>query len=213
MPKMETDEKGIPLVASHPAVKMGIPVWLFYLLFNGVLLSIGMAVALLLILPAEPKFADKISVLTSGGFGWLFLGAWVLKLAQLAMGINLGSARTAAKVEVPDQQVYQVKGAAGSKLGYVLMETDGAIGTFNRAQRAVQNYGENAPLFMLMFVLAGWVAPFGIFVCACVYAVGRVVNAIGYTSAADSRIPGTLIGVLASNVIDSVVLVAGLRSV
>ena len=193
----DTDEKGIPLAASHPAVKLGIPIWTFYLLFNGILTSIGMTVAHFLVFPMEPKSTrttDQIDVLASYGLGWVFLGAWVLKLGQMVMGINLGTARTVAKVEVPDQQVYQVKGAEGSKLGYVLMETEGVIGKFNRAQRALQNYNESAPIFFLMFVLAGCVAPFGIFICTCIYSAGRVINAIGYTSATDSRVPGTLIG-------------------
>ena len=105
----------------------------------------------------------------------------------------------------------------------------------------MQNYNENAPLFYLEYVLAGYYAPFGTFLCACTFAVGRVINAIGYTSAADSRIPGTLIGashrptllatvrngsaqalsarvrfgagLLASNVIDCLVLMAGLKAV
>jgi len=210
--KIETDQKGIPLVASHPAVKMGIPIWTFYLLFNCILLSIGLAITKFVVLPLEAKSADKIATLASADLGWVYLGAWVLKLGQMMIGVNLGTARTVAKVEVPDQQVYQVKGVAGASLGYVLMETEGAIGEFNRAQRALQNYNESAPLLLLMFVLAGYVAPFAVFLCTCTYSAGRVINAIGYTSAADSRIPGTLIGALASNAIDSVVLVAGLSA-
>jgi uncharacterized membrane protein YecN with MAPEG domain len=190
----DTDAKGIPLAADHPAVKLGIPIWAFYLAFNTVITSIGLAVATFLAFPTEPQAEDKIRTLASLRLGWIYMGAWVFKITQFCLGINLGTARTESKVSVPDQQVYQVKGAAGSKLGYVLMETDGAIGRFNRAQRALQNYNENVPLFMLMFVLAGYVCPFPAFLSACTFSAGRVFSAIGYTSATDSRIPGTLLG-------------------
>jgi len=213
MPKIETDAKGIPVKADHPAVAMGIPIPIFYLIFNGIMLSIGLAVAYFIAFPNDHKSASKIATLASLDLGWLYLGAWVLKLGALMLGINLGSARLASKVAVPDQHCYQVKGAEGSKLGYVLMETEGDIGKFNRAQRALQNYNEIFPMFVLMFVLAAFVCPFAAFMCACVFAAARAIQAVGYTKETDGRIPGTMLGLLATTVLEAIVLLAGISAV
>lgn len=108
---------------------MGIPIWLFYAVFNGVVGAAGLAVAYFIIYPSEPAADAKIATLSSLGLGYTYLGAFAIKLGLLVMGINLGTARVAAKVEVPDQHCYQVKGAEGSKLGCVcawLLVDDGA---------------------------------------------------------------------------------------
>ena len=213
MSKTETDAKGIPLTADHPAIGMGIPIWSFYLIFNSVLTSLGLLLVVFVVLPSDPRAADKISSLISLGFGWTYLGAWVLKFCQMIIGINLGTARAKSKVGVPDQHVYQVKGAEGSKLGYVLMETEGAHGDFNRAQRALQNLNENLPQFIAMYLLASYVCPKAVFVCACVFGFGRVMGAIGYTGSAAGRLGGTMIGVLGTSVIDCVVLRVGIAAI
>jgi hypothetical protein len=96
---------------------MGIPMWMFYTVFNSVFGSIGVAVAYFAIYPATATADAKIATVASLDLGWVYLGAFVMKVGILVIGINLGGARAAAKVEVPDQQCYQVKGAEGSKLG------------------------------------------------------------------------------------------------
>lgn len=212
MPKIETDAKGIPLKSDHPAIAMGIPVWLFYLVFNSLFTAIGLATAVFAIFPREPASAKVIATLAAHNYGFIYLGAWVLKLGAICQGIFLGTMRSESKVIVPDQHVYKVQGAEGSKLGYVLMETDGAHGAFNRAQRSVQNYNENFPLFVLMFLLAGCVCPFSTFVCTCIFAAGRVLNSIGYAGAAEGRVGGMMLGLLASCVIDAIVLVVGVQA-
>jgi len=209
----ETDAKGIPLKADHPAIGMGIPIWSFYFMFNSFMTLVGVAITSLVIYPSQPGLEEKIDTLASLGFGWAYLGMWIIKLGQMLLGINLGTARVASRVAVPDQHVYQVKGAEGSKLGFVLMDTEGANGSFNRAQRALQNYHETFPLFAVMFLLAAFVCPFPAFVCACVYSAAKVLAALGYTSAAEGRIPGTMISLLANTVLESIVLLAGFKSI
>ena len=55
--------------------------------------------------------------------------------------------------------------------------------------------------------------PFPAFVCACVYSAAKVLAALGYTSAAEGRIPGTMISLLANTVLESIVLLAGFKSI
>jgi len=206
----DTDGKGIPLKSSYPA---NIPVPVLYTILNGVFLAIGVAVAYFMILPSTPAANVKIQLLASHDLGWIYMGAYALKVGQVMMNTNLGIRRKACKVNVPDQQVYKVKGAGGSSLGYVLMESEGDLGAFNRAQRALQNYNEIYPQFVLYFLLAGFVFPFGTFLCAALFGVARVFTAIGYTSAPDSRMPGNMMGFLVLAVLEGMVLVSGILAV
>jgi hypothetical protein len=92
-------------------------------------------------------------------------------------------------------------GGGGDKLGYVLMETDGVHGTFNRAQRAFQNYHEQFPSIMLQYVAASWIWPFEAFICIEVWAVSSCMSATGYTKSIDGRMPGHIIGYLATAIL------------
>ena len=101
-----------PAARSPRAVGMGVPIWLFYSMFTSVILAVGVGVVALVVYPMEAAKADaKIATLASLGLGWMYLGAFAMKAGLLAMGVNLGAARTAARIEVPDQQCYKV-GAA-----------------------------------------------------------------------------------------------------
>jgi len=174
--------------------------------------SIGVAVAYFAIYPATATADAKIATVASLDLGWVYLGAFVMKVGILVIGINLGGARAAAKVEVPDQQCYQVKGAEGSKLGYVLMETEGEIGAFNRAQRALQNFGETFPLFVIMYLLASFVFPFYAFVVCCCYMAAKAIMAVGYTSSADGRMGGTMLSLVANCILEGMVLMVGVKA-
>merc|ERR1711959_40304 len=211
--KTETDTMGIPLKANHPALDMGIPIPVFYMIFNTVITSICLSVTYFVVYPNTAMADSKIATLASLGLGWTYLGLWVIKFTQLVSGINLGLARTESKVGLPNQHVYKVQGAEGSKLGYVLMETEGAHGKFNRAQRAVQNYNEGFPLFGLMFLAASFVFPFAAFLTLVCQCIGKVFSALGYTASVDGRMPGTMGSILCSGTIEAMVLFAGLKAI
>ncbi len=63
-----------------------------------------------------------------------YLAALLVKVCSVAIGVNLGEARRAAQIPLPDQHVY--KGRDGN----VLMDNEGSNGRFNRAQRGLQKY-------------------------------------------------------------------------
>lgn len=78
------------------------------------------------------------------------------------------------------------------KMGYVLMEQEGAVGRFNRGQRQFLNYLEQAPFLIMDLLLAGFVFPFPAFCCASAFAVCKLISAIGYVGSADGRTPGKI---------------------
>ena len=88
-------------------------------------------------------------------------------------------------------------GAEGSKLGYVLMENEGVHGTFNRSQRALQNYHENFPGVIIQYIAASFVFPFEAFVCMIIWQISSCVGSVGYAKNVGGRMKGRLPGYLA----------------
>ena len=219
---IEIDPKdGIPL--KHVGFPDQMSVASFYAIGNILFGAIGFAVAWFLayynpiiIRHGSLSVDARIELLTQHDLGWLYLGIFLLKLLQVPFSIVLGEARKTSKVAVPDQQVYKVMGSSdGSKhneLGYVLMEKDGVHGAFNRAQRALQNYHEVFPTLALQYVAASWVFPFEAFVCVMVWAVTRVLGAIGYKTKADDRFRGIMPGLVALSTIQGMILIAAFRA-
>ncbi|CAE8585090.1 unnamed protein product, partial [Polarella glacialis] len=186
--------RGIPLKSDADSVK--IPV--FYLGLTIVFGGIGLAVACAIYTyGVTAKYEKKIGMLAEYDLGWVYLGLIVVKLGVMLININLGIQRKAAKINVPDQQVYSVYVEPGKPVfGYVLMEKEGALGCFNRAQRALQNFLEQAPMMLAMFFAAGFVFPFPAFVLAACFMGARVAAAVGYTTAPGGRMAGNILGTL-----------------
>ena len=59
---------------------MGIPMWLFYGVMNGVFGSIGVAVVYFGVYDAS-KADAKIATLANLGLGWTYLGAFAMKVS------------------------------------------------------------------------------------------------------------------------------------
>merc|ERR1712183_234604 len=97
-------------------------------------------------------------------------------------------------------------------MGYVLMETEGDLGRFNRAQRALQNVGEQIPMVLANFLAAAFVYPFPSFVLICLFMSLRAVGAFGYTSSAKSRMGGNMLGGLCFEMLQGLVLIAGVKA-
>eukprot|EP00567_Pseudictyota_dubia_P018773 CAMPEP_0197433662 /NCGR_PEP_ID=MMETSP1175-20131217/1520_1 /TAXON_ID=1003142 /ORGANISM="Triceratium dubium, Strain CCMP147" /LENGTH=216 /DNA_ID=CAMNT_0042962127 /DNA_START=90 /DNA_END=740 /DNA_ORIENTATION=+ len=211
-PEEELDAKGIPLKSPYPE-KPSVPV--LYGVMTLIVGAIGLAIAYVTsyLTEAKQSAADaKISVLSEYDLGWLYLGVFVVKFLQLPIGITLGAARKASKVNVPDQHVYKVMGAEGSKLGYVLMETEGIHGEFNRAQRALQNYNEQFPSIMMQYLAASWVWPFEAFVCIAIFAIASCLSATGYVHSAKGRMKGRFFGYFAVATLQGMVLIAAFKA-
>jgi len=210
---IETDSKGIPL--KHVGYPDQFSVAVFYAIGHGVLGGVGLAAAWFLAYVPVTKRANadtQIGILVEHNLGWMYLGIFLLKLLQLPIGTILGEARKASKVAVPDQHVYRVMGSEGSKFGYVLMETDGVHGAFNRAQRALMNYHEVFPTIALQYVAASWVFPFEAFVCVMVWAATRCLGAVGYKSTAMGRFDGIMPGLIAMCTIQGMVMIAAVKA-
>mmetsp|Transcript_62925 Transcript_62925/g.174076 ORF Transcript_62925/g.174076 Transcript_62925/m.174076 type:complete len:135 (+) Transcript_62925:2-406(+) len=114
---------------------------------------------------------------------------------------NMGTARRACKVNVPDQHVYRVYGGAADG-AVVLMDTEGAFGAFNRAQRSLANLEEYLPLFLVEVLLVGFVFPALVGALTVIFGAARLMGAFGYTRGAKERMAGNIIGFLSNGLLD-----------
>eukprot|EP00986_Skeletonema_menzelii_P018208 scaffold26582_cov155-Skeletonema_menzelii.AAC.4 len=217
---IELDVKGIPLKSPYPE---GVSVVVLYSAMTTIITAIGIFIAYFASYYTDAKVAaanSKIAIISEYDLGWLYLGLFLIRILTLPININLGKARKASKAALPDQHVYKaclkfahhvfeynatiqlhliVMGAEGSKLGYVLMENEGVHGTFNRAQRALQNYHENFPGVVVQYVAASFVFPFEAFV-------------LGYTDNVDGRMKGRLPGYFAMSTIGGMIVIIAFKA-
>jgi len=208
--KIETDSKGIPLKGPYPDNP---PVAVLYLVMTTVQTFITTAIAYYVIAKDNTTKTDaKLALLIEHDLGYLYVTSIIYKLGFLLMGINAGQTRKESKIHTPDQHVYQVQGAEGSKLGYVLLQNDDqAFGRFNRAQRAIANYLETFPQVVLYTLLAGFMYPKEVMILAILLILSRLVSAIGYTKSADRRITGFMLANLTVGVLEGLVIIISAR--
>eukprot|EP00294_Goniomonas_avonlea_P009109 CAMPEP_0114541890 /NCGR_PEP_ID=MMETSP0114-20121206/1546_1 /TAXON_ID=31324 /ORGANISM="Goniomonas sp, Strain m" /LENGTH=218 /DNA_ID=CAMNT_0001726157 /DNA_START=125 /DNA_END=781 /DNA_ORIENTATION=- len=204
------DDTGIPLNSTYDKLP---PIPILYPTFASVFTVIGL-VAAWFIAERSPKSEAKIALLAAHGLGWIYASLLPLKVTGLVHGIILGMARKASKVNLPNQHVYSVYTKPGAaRLGYVLMEEEGALGRFNRAQRAFVNFSDTLSGFLLIFLLAGFVFPFPTFCLACAFFAFRCIGAAGYTANTDSRMSGNLPASLVLAVMEGLVLLTAYKAI
>ena len=90
---------------------------------------------------------------------------------------------------------------------------EGAAGQYNRANRSLHHFVENAPGVLLCLPLSGFVYPAATFVFALLFALGRVLHQVGYAlKGYGGHGIGFGIALLATLHFEGLVLVAGLRA-
>eukprot|EP00667_Euglena_gracilis_P015390 EG_transcript_16011 len=200
------DASGLSVKAD--ADNMPLPLLVFYLLMNLVFLGLGQAAAWAVYLNlGSGKVEAKLAFLADFELAWLFIAAFVLKTGLVLLNAIAAVWRKEARVNVPDQHVYKVFTPPGQEpLPYVLMAEEGALGCFNRAQRAAQNYVEYLPGMVGYVLLAGFVFPLPVFVCTVAYVSARILMAVKYIHTRESRLAGFLLSNLSVSVVEGLLL-------
>lgn len=139
------------------------------------------------------------------------------------MALNANGARAACRLGRPDQHVYKIMSdSAGSNsvpsgtladAPYVLMAGTGAVGRFNRAQRAAANMDESIALFATGTLLSASVfGPLG-FAVALLQAWGRITFANKYKEDAGMRLSGFIPAIASEHIGAALILYVGVRGV
>lgn len=133
---------------------------------------------------SKAAYDNKISLVKDYELGWAFLGAYIF--AKTAAILNMypmiyKSQIMRGKSGNVRANMYIFK-MIGDKAvpGAVVLEEDGDIGRYNRANRSMHHFAENAFGMALGFFPASFIFPFPAFVCMCLFAVGRIMHQTGY---------------------------------
>ena len=147
----------------------------------------------------------QIALLRSINAGWMYVCIVVFGLLTMVLNyfpmhykhkvVHSADDQAALKIKFlsnlsgPNQQIYKMLSSEPNgkpteeerKRGYVVVENEGAIGAFNRANRSMHNFVENNVATGARILCCAFVFPFPTFVTTCFYFVGRVMHQIGYS--------------------------------
>mmetsp|Transcript_25346 Transcript_25346/g.70911 ORF Transcript_25346/g.70911 Transcript_25346/m.70911 type:complete len:234 (-) Transcript_25346:243-944(-) len=157
------------------------------------LIATGLYLVICYFFPGQSAlFEAKFAFIRRYDLGWLYCAWYVVSLAKIYVNINANGARAPARLDRPDQHIYQVMAESGplANAPYVLMARDGAAGRFNRAQRAAFNMDEGMPLFITGLLLQGAVFGMLAFGLAVLYLYGVCRFADGYKVESKERMGG-----------------------
>mmetsp|Transcript_25440 Transcript_25440/g.45959 ORF Transcript_25440/g.45959 Transcript_25440/m.45959 type:complete len:244 (+) Transcript_25440:106-837(+) len=177
-------------------------------------------------LSSNNQYADRVELIRKYDLGWLYASWSLLMLTRTYATINANGARAAARVDRPDQHAYKIMANPAqysSKNGnnaevqlsnapYVLMENVGAVGRFNRAQRAAFHFDEGLELLLSSIFLAGIIVPQLVFGLTVVYCVGRKMYSDGYTQSLDGRMGPFALVALPSMILGAMVGIFAVQS-
>ncbi|CAK9014387.1 unnamed protein product [Durusdinium trenchii] len=90
----------------------------------------------------------------------------------------------------------------------VILEEDGPVGEYNRANRSLGHFVENSAGAMLCMLLAGYVFPFPAAVLVVILLLGRIVHQIGYASSYGKHAPGFMLHMIGAAGLEGLVLMS-----
>lgn len=159
------------------------------------------------------------------GLGWLFLAGVLFCICSDFMnmfpGVYKGAIMggpTAGNLN-SNMQIFKTQMPAGQSLPYAVMEQDGYIGKYNRANRAMYHFVENGKSVLIAFLLGGLVFGEAIFVTMAIYLIARVWYQIAYSKGGygmgccQHGVPFMIHTALAAHILEMLVLIAGVRMI
>lgn len=198
-PKQKLDENGLPV--EGPYAKMNPAI--IYPIFMLVFLGIGYLIAWGIYSISWEHYDTKVALLRQQNLGCLYVAIFLISLVLPIQQIFVALHRKNAKVDNPDQYIFKTM---LKDQPYVRLETEGAVGAFNRSQRGIDNTREMIVVTVVNLVFAGYVFPEAVLAMSMLYLVGRVAYSAGYIYC--TRAPGMLLSTLASTVINGLQLFA-----
>jgi len=185
-PANQTDESaelGIP-----PVDALGFLKFLPAFVLGPVITSaIGSTIAWRIYTRGNTEIYDRnIAKLAENDLGYTLLAAAVFNLAVVwvnnfpmlyktkIMRFTSGNLRA-------NMQIYKQHGKNAAS-GYVLLETQGLVGSYNRANRSLTHMVENSIPVAVFLVLCGTVFPFPTLVLTALFGFGRILHQFGYAA-------------------------------
>eukprot|EP00930_Biecheleria_cincta_P038596 TRINITY_DN26509_c0_g1_i1.p1 TRINITY_DN26509_c0_g1~~TRINITY_DN26509_c0_g1_i1.p1 ORF type:complete len:243 (+),score=38.22 TRINITY_DN26509_c0_g1_i1:199-927(+) len=159
----------------------------FFLVVLTIPRAIGFGIAFAIYKYGKTQLYDKnMAVLKDHELGYLYLAAvvmgflvsWInnypMLYKNMVMRMNSGNLRA--------NMMFYKQAGAGADAPYVVLETEGPVGSYNRANRSLTHFTENSAPLLVTLVLAGYVFPFPTLVLVLVFALGRILHQAGYAA-------------------------------
>jgi uncharacterized membrane protein YecN with MAPEG domain len=179
----ESTEGPIPAIDKAGFMKFA-PLFLAFLTIPR---AIGFGIAFAIYKYGKTQLYDKnMAVLKEHELGYLYLAAvvmgflvaWVnnypMLYKNMVMRMKSGNLRA--------NMMFYKEAGAGAAAPYVVMETEGPVGSYNRANRSLTHFTENSASLLVSMVLAGYVFPFPCLVLVSIFAFGRILHQVGYAA-------------------------------
>merc|ERR1719350_1958304 len=111
-----------------------------------------------------------------------------------------------------NMMIYKTAGADATA-PYVILETEGPVGAYNRANRSLTHLIENSLPVILCVLLAGRVFALPTLALTAVFAAGRILHQIGYASIGyGAHAPGFFLAMLSTGVLEGLCLLVAAKN-
>eukprot|EP00931_Biecheleriopsis_adriatica_P079407 TRINITY_DN52805_c0_g1_i1.p1 TRINITY_DN52805_c0_g1~~TRINITY_DN52805_c0_g1_i1.p1 ORF type:complete len:242 (-),score=53.22 TRINITY_DN52805_c0_g1_i1:45-770(-) len=165
---------------------------------------------------ATEVYDKNMATLKDRDLGYLYLSAiimgfvvsWVnnypMLYKNMVMRQNSGNLRA-------NMMIYKEAGAANAP--YVVLETEGAVGSYNRANRSLTHFTETSGAVIVCMALAGYIFPFPAMICTAIYGLGRILHQAGYAKTGyGGHAAGFMLSMFSDNVLQMLCLVVAAKS-
>ncbi|OLP83802.1 hypothetical protein AK812_SmicGene35390 [Symbiodinium microadriaticum] len=158
-------------------------------------------------------YDSKIEMLGKYQLGYLYFAAVVFN--AMVGFINVSPMYYKSKVMKQDAgnlraNMFIYKDVETKK--HVVMEDEGALGEYNRANRSMTHFTENSIGVVFCILLSGYVYTFPVFILTILFSLGRVIHQVGYASGYGSHAPGFMLHMVGSVSVEMLALLAGIKS-
>lgn len=207
---------GMPVVSEEDMESAGakVPIMLSVMMIVPRLIGCGIGF-LIFKFGAHDSYKEQISFLAPKSLGFLYLSAALF--SALVQWLNVFPMVYKEKLSMKgnlraNMQFFRVN-TMDKPLPYVVLEEDGVIGNYNRANRSLFHFNENLGGVLLCLLCAGFVFPLPALICTSIFALGRVLHQIGYSSGGyGSHAPGFALAQLATASLEGLTTIAALSS-
>jgi hypothetical protein len=135
----------------------------------------------------------------------VFLNMYPMMYKDGVMTMKSGNLRA-------NMQILKLAEQKGTEPDYVVLETEGVIGQYNRSNRSLGHFVENSVHFALLLPLAMYVQPFPTFITTAVFCLGRVFHQTGYSSGYGGHGAGFGLATLSVAILAGMNVVVGVKA-
>jgi len=160
------------------------------------------------------KYLSAINIIAEYDAGWLYLA--LIIFGRTIWFLNMFAAMKYKKGVKGNLRAnpffYKAIGKNAPEDILVVLEDEGVLGQFNRANRSVHHMIESSGGFVASLFATGVVFPFPTFVCVCIFCMGRILHQSGYSSGYGSHAKGFMMSMVSMSTIEGMLAVVAMNA-